>query len=138
MLSIKYIAGFIDGEGSFKASQGLKRTPCIEICNTDENVLYEISDSIEHIIGVKLCPLFRYKMYKNHHRQVYGLYIGAPILRLLLPILIQELRTKRFQAEVMLELVSIQGRRGCKGDPETKALKATLTDKIQWANQGCP
>jgi len=138
MLSIEYIAGFIDGEGCFKASQGTKRSPSIEISNTDEDVINEISESIEYITGIEPCPAFKYKKYKDHHKQSYGLYIGAPILRLLLPILIDELRVKRFQAEAMIELVNIVGMRGCKGDPVAKARKDILTDKIHWANQGCP
>ena len=138
MLSIEYIAGFIDGEGSVKASMGAKRTPSIEITNTDRDVLAEISSSIESFIGRKLSPIFLYKKYKDHHRQSYGLYLGAPVLREFLPFLIPELRVKRFQAEALNELINIVGKVGCKGDPETKVLKDSLTLKIMWANQGCP
>lgn len=138
MLSIKYIAGFIDGEGSIKASMGTKRTPSIEICNTDRDILEEIALSIDFYVRIKLSPIFLYKKYKDHHRQAYGLYLGAPVLREFLPLLIPELRVKRFQAEALNELVNIVGMRGCKGYPETKLLKDSLTDKIMWANRGCP
>jgi hypothetical protein len=136
MVSIEYIAAFIDGEGSIKASEGIRLNPAIEITNTYKEVLEEIADSIEYMVDARP-SMFEYKKYKPNHNQCYGLYIGAPIMRELLPILIPELRIKRFQAEAMLELISIEGMKGCKGDPETRQKKIELVQKIKWANGGC-
>lgn len=135
MVGIEYIAAFIDGEGSIKASTGVKINPAIEIANTCKEVLEEIADSIEYMVDARP-TMFEYKKHNINHTQCYGLYIGAPIMRDLLPNLIPELRIKRFQAEAMLELINIEGMKGCKGDPEVRKRKLELILKIRWANGG--
>ncbi len=107
MLTLDYIAGFIDGEGCFSAHSSQKGSPALTITNTNKEVLEEISVSIEAIIGVKPRDIVLSRKDFGYYKKCYRLHLGAPILRLLLPIIIPFLRVKRIEGELMAELLAL-------------------------------
>lgn len=147
MVDIKYIAGFIDGEGSISAHSSQKGSPCITIVNSDLDIINEISQSIEYLVGTRPHPSSRYRHnYTNlggdidKYKTIYILRLGTPILRKLLSILIPELRVKRQQGIWLQELVSlirpISGPHNDGRGSQTWEARQELVDKIHWANQG--
>ena len=85
MISIGYLAGFIDGEGSFTAHSTQKASPSIVIVNTDSDILEEISDTIESLIGRR--PNIKTKWQSKgggsvplgNYKTCYILRLGTPI-----------------------------------------------------------
>lgn len=151
MVDIKYIAGFIDGEGCISAHSSQKGSPCITIVNTDIDILNEISDSIEYLTGNRPRPIARgyrhnYTNFVNgdiyKYKTTYTLRLGTPILRKLLPILIPELRIKKQQGLWLQELVSmipaVSGPHSNGRGSQTWEARQEIIDKIHWANQGYP
>ncbi len=141
MISVGYIAGFIDGEGCFSAHYVQKASPSVTIVNTNLDILNIIADFAENISGTKPNPRSKYKPKRySSARTCYTLRLGPPILRILLPLLIPELHIKRYQAECMLELInlipSVKGPHNQGKATETYAKRQELVDKITWANQG--
>lgn len=149
MISIGYLAGLIDGEGSFSAHSAQKASPSVTIVNTDLDILDEISDTIESMVGKRPNPKTKWQHkhsnlggYHIGYKTCYTLRLGPPILRTLLPTIIPELRIKGQQAEWMLELIglipSIKGPHSQGRATETWKERQELVGKIHWANQGYP
>ena len=91
MLSIEYIAGFIDGEGSFGIYPHQTR---MTVSNLNVGVLYMIRESLG--AGGRIVS-------KSQGRDCYELTMGATGLRVALPQLIPHLHVKRLLAELILE-----------------------------------
>lgn len=116
MLSLEYIAGFIDGEGSFHASH-LKTgvcSPSFSIGNTDSQIIYMLADSIREYIGYSGDGLSVqvsdwHKEHKQGLRTHYRLSMNGKVLgefiRLILPFLV----IRHDQAEVCLWLSNMLG-----------------------------
>ncbi len=148
MISIGYLAGFIDGEGSFSAHSTQKASPSVVIVNTNLDILDEISDTIESIVDKRPNPKTRWRsegggsIPLGNYKTLYILRLGPPILRKLLPMITPELRIKKQQAEWMLELMAliptISGPHNLGKATETWEERQELVDKIHWANQGYP
>ena len=149
MVDIKYIAGFVDGEGSISAHSSQKGSPCITIVNTDIDILNEISDSIEYLTEKRPRPIARGYRHKytnlidgdvSKYKTTYTLRLGTPILRKLLPTLVPELRVKRQQGIWLQELVDliapVKGPHNDGRGSQTWKARQELVDKIHWANQG--
>lgn len=149
MISVGYLAGFIDGEGSFTAHSTQKASPSVVIVNTNLDILDEISDTIESLIDKRPNPRHKWHPKDTNlggdptkYKTCYILRLGTPILRKLLPIITSQLRVKRQQAYWMLELIAliptIHGPHSHGRATETWEERQELVDKIMWANQGYP
>ncbi len=149
MISIGYLAGFIDGEGSSTAHSVQKASPSVVIVNTNLDVLDEISSTVENLTDIRTNSRHKWQPKDTNlggdpteYKTCYILRLGPPILRKLLPMIIPELRVKKQQAEWMLELISLipprSGPHSWGRSTETWSERQELVDKIMWANQGYP
>lgn len=149
MISLKYMAGFIDGEGCFDVYIARGITLSVSIVNTNIDILQEISDAVVHLTGVKPRKIITRKgslsFYDSYDRKdMFTLRIGAPALRIILPKLVRFMRVKKYQAETMLELLRLTPPKSA-GNNSFELVKhryweerVELVDKIHWANQGYP
>ena len=138
-LTLEYIAGFVDGEGSFminKPEKGLYKASFM-ISNSNKNILKDIKEYFS--IGLKIRPDDR----KNPKRKItYSLettniYQVKSIARKLYP----HLRLKQKQAEIMMEYPSAKAIKigGLSSeDHSTKALQGKLCRKIRALNKKGP
>ncbi len=108
-MHIKYLAGFVDGEGCIgiiKASPQKKTRetkpryePKIAIVNCDYRILEKISITYGGHITTR-------RKFKPHHRKVFTLTFCGKSLQKLLPILTPHLIIKQTQAKYLSELIS--------------------------------
>lgn len=143
-----YLAGFIDGEGCFSAFHPQNTRLHLSITNTDRGVLEDISKFISNETNVSI-PL-NIRISNTAGRKVcYRLYLGPPALRIILPIIKDKLIVRKFQAEVMLEILSIVRERKTwlkeiravgslhnRRSKEDVRILEILIDKLRWANKG--
>ena len=147
MLSLDYIAAFIDAEGcisTYVAKDSI--TVGLAIVNINRDILQEISDSVCGVTSTtprKILSREGSSLYDDYDRRtIYTYKMGTAALRILLPSLIPILRLKRYQAETALELLKLTPTK--KEGNNTPDLdrnwneRLELADKICWANQGCP
>ena len=92
MISLDYLAGFIDGEGCFNAGKNLLGFK-IELSNTNLNIMEEIQESF----GGKL---YSYNIGKRRRRVSYKLTWSGNAAVELAKLLMDKLRIKKRQAEV--------------------------------------
>jgi hypothetical protein len=104
MLNWEYIAGFIDGEGSFSiASSSKKRVlyrAVLSVANNDRAILEQIREAFG------FGKVYRHTRRNPRSREGWVFHAtGNALLRGVLPILVPSLHVKRRQAECMLEFV---------------------------------
>lgn len=147
IVSWDYLAGFVDGEGCFSAYHHRNTRLHLSITNTDFNVLDDISKFIEDRIGIR--NSVRTTSNDSTRRTCYRIYLGPPTLRLILPQLKERLIVKKFQAEIMLEILDIVKERKQwlseirtvgilynRRSEENERTLEILIDKLRWANKG--
>jgi hypothetical protein len=101
-MDIRYLAGYVDGEGSFGLSWsqpgGHVWYPRLNIATTHRRTIKQIADTFGH--GAISRKTVAYK----HYKEQWSVSFGSPELRTLLPDLIPFLIEKRQEAEVCLLL----------------------------------
>jgi hypothetical protein len=135
MISIEYTAGFIDGEGCFTTHHTQKGSPSLTIVNTDSDILDDIAELVFCITSIEPNIKSKWKSSKYPQRkECYCLRLGAPILRVFLPVILPYLRVKRNQAETMQELIdlipSVHGPHNDGRGSATWRRRQELVDKI--------
>lgn len=147
MLSLDYIAAFIDAEGCIGTHIARNSiTVTLTIVNINRDILQEISDSVCKVTDTtprKILSRRGSSLYDDYDRRsIYTYKMGTAALRALLPSLIPLLRVKDYQAETALELLKLTPTK--KEGNNTAGLdrhweeRLELADKICWANQGYP
>ena len=145
MLSLEYMAGFIDGEGSFGAPPSKKYLPSLNIAITDDRILYEFVDSVRDYIGmdvngISLIVSNWHKNHRNNYKTTYRLWVGHLALAKFLPLILPYLRIKHKQAEAALCLIDIiphEYHGGNKGlSPNELDTRKEIADYIKELNSG--
>ena len=111
MLSPEYMAGLIDGEGSFFVicSNGVY-SPCLGVISTDDQIMYLLADSIETYIGVDInVQVVSWHERHRNHKTSYRIYVYGGRLRDFIPVILPYLIIKRRQAEACLQLAQMIG-----------------------------
>jgi len=100
-LTLEYIAGFVDGEGSFmiKKKYGGDYSPAFSIANTDKQVIYDIRQyfSLSVNIGIAKAPTPKHKI--AYRLKTLNIDDCKSIARLLEP----HLRIKQEQAKIIMQ-----------------------------------
>lgn len=121
MLSLEYVAGFIDGEGGFGIYDGQQR---MTISNTNREVLVQISEVIG---GGRIATRPATDRWKESHE----LQIGSLLMREFLPRVIPYLIVKREAAELMVEYLSPIVSRGGFGVPLPDELERARRSRLR-------
>lgn len=140
MISAKYIAGLIDGEGSIclvrrNGNYSVTYSLHLFITNTDKHLL----DTVAEAIGGKVYVADKKQSNDGHIRRpcftlnVYGRNVGE-VLRTIRPHLI----SKTHQADAAMQAASLSSKTGRHITEENRAKLSELSDYISWLNQGCP
>ncbi len=142
MLSLEYIAGFIDGEGGFSTRPKNTYTPHLHIGNTHKGVVYMIMESVKQYTGldrgmhVSVQDWFRTN---RGHRTSYRLWVGGRPLAKFLPMVLPYLVVKKAQAEIaigLIDLIAMHGNNGIPLSEEEFELRKDMGDCIKLHNQG--
>lgn len=97
-----WIAGIIDADGSF-CIHGNSGSPHIEISMTDRPTI----DCLQQLIGGKV---YTPTVPRENAKQYWKLTAGPTIERMLLPLIVDVMVTKKRRAEIVLELLSLRKR----------------------------
>lgn len=107
---IGYLAGLVDGDGSFSASSSRGRNgkvywrPQMQVTlNTEETI---------HFLKTKYGGWTSSYFNKVNGYYMYRWAIGGPPLRVLLPLLLQYLQVKKTQGEIVLRWLEVKGQSG--------------------------
>ena len=154
MLSMDYLAGFIDAEGCISSYIDKRSTSsssgCVivtlSIVSTDKDIIQEISDTVCLITNTtprKILSKVGPNSWDNYERKIQYTYkMRAEALRKILPILIPLLRLKKYQASTALELLRLTPTKAAgnnrAGIDRHLEERLELANKISWANQGYP
>lgn len=142
MISAKYIAGFVDGEGCITITKDERRSlvvyrPVLVITNTDKDIL----DSIAAWLGTSKTPLIiksKKQSGNPNARPCYNLTIRGRAVLDFLPKFSDFLEVKKYQAEAVMKIAQMIGSNGSHYDEDTRAEMGRLYDFVKWLNLGCP
>lgn len=147
IVSWDYVAGLIDGEGCFSAYHPQNTRLHLSITNTDKEALERVSAFITDKTGFSI-PV-RPSDNSSHRIPCYRIYLGPPVLRIIIPVLRDRLLIKEFELETMAEILEIvkdrkqwleilkhKKQKHNKRSPEELRKLEELIGKLQWANKG--
>lgn len=146
MVTVDYIAGFIDADGSFTIVRSNKTKSShpqyyavMEITNTNEDVLRQMAKWIElKGSNPSIRGYDRNDISHINSRKIWKVVVTGYGLRHIIPELKEKLILKKAQAEVIeMFLATMDGSKLPVGQ-DVRDYRDSLVDNIQWLNAGQP